>query len=154
MVKLYDARAVTSKKLAYLAFMHNFALKHSCKMTPMMGYFHDLWKTSTFLYAYSEKAETYLMPIVLNDYLTRGLCYSPSISKKWGRPKKKGISSQQATAEIDKRQTRNFCICNQFGHNRRTFTTKKEQYSMFKCTYHIIHREQKFPIPHIVFFAL
>ena len=57
-------------------------------------------------------------------FLTRGVCDAPSISIRGGRPKKKRISLQQATEEIDKRQTRKCGICNQFGHNRRTCTTK------------------------------
>ena len=101
-----------------------FALKHSCEMTSMIDCFHDSWKTSTFLDGYSEKAEINLLSILLKDSLTRGVCDAPSISKKRGRPKKKRISSKQATEEIDNRQTRKCGICNQFGYNRRTCTTK------------------------------
>ena len=49
-----------------------FALKHSCKMASMIDYFHDSWKSSKFMDAYSEKAKTNIRPIVVKYLLTRG----------------------------------------------------------------------------------
>ena len=95
------------------------ALRHSEKLPNMVTYFHDSWKSSTFAAAYSERSEDKILPLVLKDVLTRGVCNAPSIMRKKGRPKKERIRSQQATEKLEKRRTR--CgMCNHFGHNRRT----------------------------------
>uniref|UniRef100_K3WMJ6 SWIM-type domain-containing protein n=1 Tax=Globisporangium ultimum (strain ATCC 200006 / CBS 805.95 / DAOM BR144) TaxID=431595 RepID=K3WMJ6_GLOUD len=77
------------------------ALNYINKLPGMTGYFHDSWKTSVFVDAYSELSENAILPLVLKESLTSDACMSPYISKKRGRPKKKRISSQQATEILE-----------------------------------------------------
>ena len=60
------------------------ALKHSCKMAPMIDFFHDSWKLSTFMDAYFEKAKANKRPTVVKDFLTRGVRDTPSFIKNKG----------------------------------------------------------------------
>jgi hypothetical protein len=96
------------------------ALKYINKLPDMTAYFHDSWKTSAFVDAYSELSENAILPLVLKESLTSGACMSPSISKKRGRPKKKRISSQQATEILESWYIRRCGVCKQTGHNRKT----------------------------------
>lgn len=95
------------------------ALKHSRKLPNMVMYFHDSWKSSTFAATYSERSDDKIMPIVLKNVLTRGVCNALSFFGRKGHPKKQRILLHQAIEKMEKRRTR--CgMWNHFGHNCRT----------------------------------
>ena len=83
-----------------------FSLKHSCKMTYVIDYFHDSWKSLTFINVYSEKSETNKRPIVLKDFLTRSVCDAPSFKKTRGSKEDNTCFTQQATEDFVKHQTK------------------------------------------------
>lgn len=75
-------------------------LKHSRKVINIVTYFHDSWKSWTFVTAYFKRSEDNIMPIALKNVLERDVCNAPSILREKRRPTNRRIPSQQATAKL------------------------------------------------------
>ena len=98
------------------------SLRSVNRMTEIHSFFHSSWTKETFIQAYNEDAHGHILPPVLKADVKDGNCDAPEFTKKRGRPRKKRIESQAATAELSQapKKKKKCGICGQIGHNRKT----------------------------------